>query len=151
MEIGCKVLSELPILAQYNTRSPMTQCNTDPRVNFHPEKPVDLEFDAPEISSDGGLTLLRQAVDQLGLSESLVQAVPDERQQSKVQHSRLEQLRQRIYQLAMGYEDCVDADRLLKTACDRLPQGDALSSQPTLSVFENSVDILSVFQMLFVL
>jgi len=150
------MLSELHILAQHNTRPPMTQCNTKTRVNFHPDSPVDLTFDAPEISSDGGLTLLRQADEQLGLSESLVKAVPDGRQQAKVQHTRLEQLRQRVYQLAMGYEDCLDADRLredrlLKTVCDRLPEDDPLSSQPTLSLFENAVDLPSVFQMLFVL
>jgi hypothetical protein len=53
---------------------------------------------------------------------------------------------QRLYQIALGYEDCNDADRLrsdplLKTVCDRAPEDPAgLSSQPTLSRFENAAD-----------
>ena len=70
----------------------MTQCSTKTRVDFHPDLPVDVTFDAPEISSDGGLTLLRRADEQLGLT--------DERQQAKVEHTRLGQLRQRVDQQA---------------------------------------------------
>jgi hypothetical protein len=72
----------------------------------------------------------------------------------RIEHSRLEQLRQRVYQIALGYEDCNDAhslrdDAALRVACDRLPQGDfPLSSQPSLSRMENAVDGLSVRRML---
>jgi hypothetical protein len=61
-------------------------------------------------------------------------------------HDLQEQCRQRMYGIALGYEDCNDADRLrqdplLKTTCNRLPdEVQGLSSQPTLSRFENSVD-----------
>jgi hypothetical protein len=134
----------------------MTQCNTKTRVDFHPDFPVDVTFDAPEMSSDGGWTLLRQTDERLGLCQMLAEAVPDERQAAKVDHSRLEQLRQRVYQLAMGHEDCLDADRLredrlLKTVCGKAPEGKALSSQPTLSLLENAVDLSSIFEMLLVL
>jgi hypothetical protein len=54
-------------------------------------------------------------------------------------------MRQRLYQIALGYADCNDADRLrhdplLKSVCDRTPQAKGLSSQPTLSRLENAVD-----------
>jgi hypothetical protein len=79
--------------------------------------------------------------------------VPDEREASRVEHNRLEQVRQRVFQIAMGYEDCNDADTLrddpvLKAVCDRGAKDDGLSSQPTLSRFENAVDGGSIRNML---
>jgi hypothetical protein len=90
------------------------------------------------------LLLVRQLDEALGLTRALAAGLPDERQAAKTCHSRQEQLRQRVYPIAAGYEDCNDADRLrhdplFKTVCDRLPQDDGLSSQPTRSRFENSV------------
>ena len=124
---------------------PMTECVAQIALNFYEEKPVEVSFDAPEISSDGGAVLLRQIDDRLGVSRWFAAALPDERDAVKVEHDRLEQVRQRLYQIALGYEDCNDADTLrhdplLRTVCDR-PSGDrpGLSSQPTLSRFENAV------------
>src|ERR1700750_3206510 len=84
--------------------------------------------------------------DRLRLSERLAALLPDERDPRKVKHDRREQLRQRLYQIALGYPDCNDADRLrqdpiLKTVCDRLPHVAGLSSQATLSRLENAVDL----------
>ena len=72
--------------------------------------------------------------------------LPEERDPRNVRHDRREQLRQRLYQIALGYADCNDADRLrqdpvLKSVCDRPPQAEGLSSQPTLSRLENAVDV----------
>ena len=124
----------------------MTQCNTDPRVDFHPEKPVDLEFDAPNLSSDGGAVLVRQVDKRLGLTELVARQLPDTRDASRINHTRQEQLIQRVVQIAMGWEDQNDADRLrddpaYKIAADRQPDEEPLSAQSTLSHFENSVDM----------
>jgi hypothetical protein len=106
---------------------------------------VEVAFDAPESSSDGGLLLLRQADDRIGLSRWFASCLRDDRDPDRVVHERLEQVMQRVYQIACGYEDCNDADSLrhdplLKTVCDRTPKDrEGLSSQPTLSRFENSV------------
>jgi len=124
----------------------MAECIAQEELSFHPELPVIVRFDAPEISSDGGALLLRQIDDQLGLTAAIAAGLPDERDPSKVVHSRLEQTRQRIYQIALGYEDGNDAERLrldpvLKTVCDRTPQDPmGLSSQPTLCRWENASD-----------
>jgi hypothetical protein len=62
----------------------------------------------------------------------------------------LEQCRQRVYQIALGFEDCNDSDTLphdplLKTVGDRPPSDEhGLSSLPTLSRFENSVDWMTI-------
>ena len=114
-------------------------------LNFHPTHPITVAFDAPHISSDGGALLLRQIDDRLGLSARLAAVLPDERDPRKVKHDRREQLRQRLYQIALGDADCNDADRLrhdplLKSVCDRPPHAQGLSSQPTLSRLENAVD-----------
>lgn len=124
----------------------MTDCIAQLSLGFHPERPVEVAFDAPETSSDGGALLLRAMDDRLGLSARLAASLADDRAPARVRHGRLEQVRQRLYQIALGYEDCNDADALrrdplLKTACDRLPdEEEGLSSQPTLSRFENAAD-----------
>lgn len=102
-------------------------------------------FDGGDLTSDAGLALVALADSKLGLTESMVEAVCDRRQQSKVKHSVLDILRERIYAIAAGYEDADDLDTLgndpaLKTACDRLPvSGLPLASQPTISRLENAI------------
>ena len=66
----------------------------------------------PRPASDGGLLLLRQLDDQLGITRSLAAHMADRRDRARTKHDRVEQLRQRVYQIAMGYQDCNDADRL---------------------------------------
>jgi DDE family transposase len=124
----------------------MAECNAQLGLNFHPTHLITIAFDAPHISSDGGALLLRQMEDHLGLSERLAVLLPDTRDPRKVRHDRREQMRQRLYQIALGYAACNDADRLrqdpvLKSVCDRPPQAEGLSSQPTLSRLENAVGV----------
>jgi hypothetical protein len=132
---------------------PTTPCIPEARFDFHPQRAIHTTFDAPESSSDGGLLLLRQVDEQLGLCAKLAALVPDPRDPNRIQHSRLEQLRQRVFQIALGYEDQNDAhglrrDPLWKTACDRLPSDrHALSSQSSLSRFEHAVDARAVVEM----
>lgn len=124
----------------------MTDCTSQLAFGFHPGRDIVGDFSAARISSDGGLLLIRQADERLGISKALAELLPDSRDADKVSHSRLEQVRQRLYQICLGYEDCNDADWLrtdpvFKTVCDLLPDSGApLSSQPTLSRFENAVD-----------
>lgn len=98
--------------------------------------------------------MLRQIDDRLGLTDWFAEVVPDKRAPERTEHCRREQVRQRIYQIAMAYEDCNDADHLrhdkvLKTACDLNPQDDTgLSSQPTLSRFENSANMGTVVKLI---
>lgn len=124
----------------------MTECNAQIPLGFHPQLAVCVGFDAPEISSDGGAIVLREIDDGSGLTSGFAACLADERDPTRVWHDRHEQTRQRIYQIALGYEDCNDADTLrcdplLKTVCDRTPNDPiGLSSQPTLSRFENAAD-----------
>ena len=107
--------------------------------------PLEAAFDAGRLTSDGGLPWLAEADEALGLCASLAACVPEWRQRI-VRHSLETLVRQRVYQIACGYEDQDDADTLrtdplLKLACGRRPvSGADLASQPTFSRLENAVD-----------
>jgi hypothetical protein len=69
-------------------------------------------FDGGAISSDGGALLLRQTDWRLNLLPRLAECFLDGRNQEQVEHSILEMLSQRIYGLALGYEDVNDHEQL---------------------------------------
>jgi hypothetical protein len=103
-------------------------------------------FDAGQLTSDGGLVWLAQADDRLGLSVAFAAQLRDWRR-GPVRHPLALLVRQRILQIACGYEDQDDADTLrrdplLKLVCGRRPHEPSadLASQPTLSRLENAVD-----------
>jgi hypothetical protein len=121
-----------------------TECMPRIRFGFHPQRVVDVSMDAPTASSDGGLILVRQLDERLGLCAKLAPLLVDHRDPLRTQHTRQEQLRQRVFQIVMGYEDQNDAtslrhDPVWKVACDRNVDDEALSSQPSLSRFEHAV------------
>jgi len=117
------------------------------------DKPVVVRFDQPDSSSDGGALLLKACDERLGLTQALADAVVDRRQQSKVAHSFRDLIRQRVFGIACGYEDCNDAARLSadpvhKLMIDRDPmRGVDLASQSTLSRFENALGAKSLMRM----
>jgi len=119
-----------------------TQCLLFPDI-FH--KPLALQFDQRNGSSDGGAILLKAADRRYGLIQALVGCLRDERQASKVDHSLRELLSQRVFSIACGYPDANDsarlsADPIHKMLLDRDPiTGRELASQPTLSRFENAI------------
>ncbi len=85
---------------------------------------VQADFSGGHLSSDGGVLLLRQVNRGLGLTRRLAQCFHDLRDQDYVDHSVPELLDQRLYGLALGYEDLSDHERLrldhlLAVACDK--------------------------------
>ena len=123
----------------------MTDCSTQLRFANIVSTPVIVDFNGGNLTSDSGVLFLRRVDERLDLSARLAGCLVDRREAAKVEHHRVEQVRQRVYQIAMGYEDCNDADTLradpaLKVAVGRMPESERhLSSQPTLSRFENAV------------
>ena len=82
------------------------------------------DFGGGDISSNGGALLLSAADRRLGLLSGLSRRLVDARQAGKVGHKLLPLLRQRVYALALGYEDVNDHvdlrdDLVLQTACGR--------------------------------
>src|SRR5215211_7421928 len=107
--------------------------------------PLEASFDGGRLTSDGGLPWLEQVEAALSLCTAFAAVIPEWRR-GPVRHSLELLVRQRVFQIACGYEDQDDADTLrtdplLKLVCRRLPEtGHALASQPTLSRLENAVD-----------
>jgi Transposase DDE domain group 1 len=120
-------------------------------------KTVDLDFDGGRLSSDAGLVLLKDPDEHLGLTHSLAAVLSDPRDPRRVHFTHHDLLKQRVFQIAAGYEDANDAntlrhDPIFKLLLDRLPEtGAPLASQPTLSRFENRVSRPELYRMALVL
>ena len=109
-------------------------------------KPLTTNRDAGNLSSNGGLLVLREAALRLDIAAVIANPLPDRRNPFLITHSYTEMVLARMMMIAAGHEDCDDIDRLkidpaLKLACGRCPEsGDDLMSQPTLSRLENLAD-----------
>ena len=135
------------------TASSKTDCNSQPLL-FQDlgSRKVVADFSGGTLSSDGGVLLLRQVDQRLGLSRALAACFEDRRDARYADHRVEELVAQRLLGLALGYEDLNDHDRLrldplLAVACqkrdplglDRLHQkGIALAGASTLNRLELS-------------
>src|ERR1700722_11298448 len=95
------------------TASAMTDC-IQPGFGFEAcgKREIVARFDGGTISSDGGAFLLRQTDQRLNLLARLAECFLDGRNQEQVEHSILEMLSQRVFGLALGYEDINDHEQL---------------------------------------
>jgi hypothetical protein len=119
-------------------------------MRFETEGSLALEaaFDGGRLTSDGGLLWLARVDEELGLCEAISECVPEWRT-SKARDSLASLVRQRVFQIACGYDDQNDSDTLredplLKLCCGSLPEsGLDLASQPTISRMENAATMRS--------
>ncbi len=95
-------------------------------------------FGGGDVSSDGGVMLLREADRRLGLVTALDAVLPDPRQPDLIVHRQADLLRQRIYGLALGYEDLNDHETLREDVVwqTALERGEVLASDSTLCRLE---------------
>lgn len=110
---------------------------------------IQASFSGGEITSDGGVLLLRQADRRVGLCAAVASALEDSRRQASCVHDGLSLLQQRVYGLALGYEDLNDHESLrrdlaLQTAVNRVED---LASSSTLCRWENRADWESAWRM----
>ena len=103
---------------------------------------IEGSFSGGDVSSDGGVMVLRAADRQLGLVRALDAVMNDPRDPDLVTHRQLDLLRQRIYGLALGYEDLNDHDTLRQDLAwqSAVERNEALASSPTLCRLENRAD-----------
>jgi hypothetical protein len=118
--------------------------------DFFSKKPVLVQPVEEDISTDGGLLVVRQWDQQLQLTEQFARQLEDSR--SNPQHSVLEMVRSRVFGIIAGYEDQNDhdalrSDAIFKLIADRLPSDKDLASQPTLSRFENDITPKSLLRL----
>jgi hypothetical protein len=101
-----------------------------------------IDFQGAEVTSDTGFTLLREIDDRFRIIAPMGDCLEDLRSPVHTKHSLIQMVRQRVYQIAAGYEDCNDADFLridpaLMLALDKGYETGA--SQSKLSRLENDV------------
>lgn len=101
---------------------------------------VEADFSGGDLSSDGGLMLLKRADERIGLTRAAAAVLSDRRDPARITHELRTLLAQRIYALCCGYEDLNDhtrlrGDLLLQTAVGR---AESLASAPTLCRLENA-------------
>jgi hypothetical protein len=90
-----------------------TECNGK-LFEFHPlgTREVRADFDGGAITSDGGGLLLREVEKRTGIIQRFADCFRDHRQAERIEHTVRELVAQRVYGLALGYEDLNDHDEL---------------------------------------
>ena len=69
---------------------------------------VEGRFDGGSMTSDGGVLLLGEVDRKLGLIEAASRCIADPRSPLLIKHAVRDMLRQRVYGLALGWEDLND-------------------------------------------
>lgn len=111
------------------------------------------DFDGGTMSSDFGPIILRNIDKQIGLTQRLADAFDDRRHPAYIEHSIRDLFAQRIFQIASGYEDCNDSNKLrkdpmFKIGLDKKPIDEisSLASAATFSRLENAATTKDVYR-----
>ena len=112
-------------------------------------KPVVVQPGEAELTSDAGLLPIREFDHRIGMTEQFAAALTDRRSQPSVVHTLREMVRMRVFGILADYPDQNDhdvlrSDPVFKIVAGRSPEGNDLASQPTLSRFENAIDVKSL-------
>lgn len=115
-------------------------------------KKVTADFSAPELSSLGGLPLVREYEKSSNrIIERIESCIKDPRREPMVVHSQTEMLRQRTCQIMAGFEDADDYGRLCRDGILKMCAGRSasdgidLASQPTMTRLENRLSRKELF------
>jgi Transposase DDE domain group 1 len=137
-----------------------TQCNQE-SFEFHPlnQRQVVGQFDGGAITSEAGGLLLREVEKRTGIIRQFAVCFRDHRDPVRIEHTVGELVAQRIYALALGYEDLNDHDQLrqdplLAVLADKpdptgesrvreRDQGKALAGKSTLNRLELTAEVVN--------
>ena len=120
----------------------MTECSeTLFPFEAHFSRRVVAQFAGDWLTTEGGSLLLRQADRKIGLLRRVAGCFSDYRQPERIEHRLEEMLAQRIYGLALGYEDLNDheqlrQDPLLGVLAGKKDWGEPLAGKSTLNRLE---------------
>ena len=106
------------------------------------DRSINIDFQGAKITSDTGFLLMREIDQRFNILSGAASQIGDPRSPRHTDHSLLQLLRQRVYQVAAGYEDCNDADHLRVDPALRLALGmehESGASQSALFRFENNI------------
>ena len=117
----------------------MPKCTED-RIEFGKlgRRLIEADFSGGDLSSDGGMMLLRQVDERIGLTRAAAAVLSDPRDPDRIVHPMRDLLAQRIYALCCGHEDLNDHERLREDVLVQTALGrdQALASAPTLCRLE---------------
>ena len=127
----------------------MTFCSRTLSFSSVFKKVICADFRGGNITSDAGALLLREADRQLKFTSRLASCISDRRDPGMIEHSILDMVRQRVYGIALGYEDLNDFDTLRQDPLFQIlaEKDGPLASPPTLCRFENNTSKLSLVRM----
>jgi hypothetical protein len=113
------------------------------------KKSVEVSFKAEQTSSDGGLLLLNEIEKHIGLIGKMADCIYDFRHQGYVDHSIPLMMKQRVMQIAAGYEDANDCNTLRNDGILKMCSGSEqpLASQPTMCRLENMPGRVELYKM----
>jgi hypothetical protein len=122
----------------------MVGCGEKERETIRPEfdRSIMIDFQGAKITSDTGFLLMREIDERFGILGPIESELEDTRSWVHSNHAQLLMVRQRVYQIAAGYEDCNDADFPRIDPALRLSIGksdEAGAGQSRLSRLENEV------------
>src|SRR4030042_2423531 len=103
---------------------------------------IRIDFQGATISSDTGFILLREIDERFRIIDPMKDCLEDLRSPAHTKHALVQMVRQRVYQIAAGYEDCNDADYLRIDPALRLAIGKdhkVGAGQSMLSRLENDI------------
>lgn len=132
----------------------MTECNTK-AISFSRVKrrQVTADFNGGRLTTDAGVLLLREVDQRIGLIDAINESLPDPRDPRYIVHDQREMLVQRIFSIALGYEDLNDQQTLRDDPALQIAAGkpadeeSPLASPPTLCRLENRVDRKALVEM----
>jgi hypothetical protein len=125
----------------------MTECITKLKYVFNKKRRIEGEFSGGDLSSDGGLLLLKELDNRMSFTDNFSDKIVDPRAVEKIKHSQSLLIKQRIYQICAGYEDANDSSRLrhdpiMKMICQEEADLESeLGSQPTITRLENRITL----------
>jgi hypothetical protein len=128
------------------TRNPLSFSSLDRRR-------LEADFSGGALTTDAGALLLREADRRLGLLDALDRVLPDPRDPERITHSQRSLLAQRVFGIALGYEDLNDHttlrhDPLWQVLAEADPDPDKpLASAPTLCRLENRIQRRTLWAM----
>lgn len=106
------------------------------------DRSISIDFRGAKITSDTGFLIMREIDERFNILSATAYQIDDPRSPRHTDHCLLQLLRQRVYQVAAGYEDCNDADHLKVDPALRLALGKEHKNgagQSSLSRFENNI------------
>lgn len=127
------------VLTTNKNKKNMPKSESNNTIFYNKKQAFKFDFSAEQISSDGGVLLCEKVERKHKLLKSFSNLLPDYRNPLFISYTRENQLKQRVYLMMQGYEDCNDEEKLQNDPVIEQVLDKNLCSQSTLCRFENSL------------